>query len=323
VVRRGWFALGAAGCSAAYALGAAPRALAQMLQPLHLGIAPSDGVTSVVYAKQAGLFEKAGLDVTYQTQHNGAAVAAAVLSGFFDIGNTSITSLLLAHEHGLPFTLVAPAGIYDAKDPFTGALVLKDSSLQLGRDAEGQVIAVASLDSTGHDCFAAWVDHHGGDWRQVKFIEVPLSAAAAAVAEHRVAAAESATPAMETAMETGKFRLIPVYSGFATRFLISAWFTSRDFSSKHPDIVKTFARVVAAAGAYANTHHAETAPAMAQLTGIPLATFSHMMRAEEGTVLVPSLIQPVIDAAHTYGTLGRAFPAREIIDPNVLDLHLR
>src|SRR5580698_1163326 len=103
----------------------APRAVAAQTSTapntVRVLIAPSDGVTAVVYAKHAGLFEKAGLDVTLDTQHNGAAVAAGVASGNYDIGNSSVTSILLAHERGLPFTLVAPAGIYrDGGDPSSG-----------------------------------------------------------------------------------------------------------------------------------------------------------------------------------------------------------
>src|ERR1019366_4828288 len=73
---------------------------------------PTGGVTSVVYAAKSGLFERAGLDVTIEVQNSGAAAAAAVASGAYDIGQSSITSLLLAHEKGLPFTLVAPSGLY-------------------------------------------------------------------------------------------------------------------------------------------------------------------------------------------------------------------
>ncbi len=315
-VKRGAFVSGIAGSAAACALHATSFA-ADTLVPLRIGIAPSDGVTSVVYAKKAGLFEKAGLDVHIETQSNGAAVAAAVLSGFFDIGNTSVTSILLAHDKGLPFTLVAPAGVYDGKMPFTGALVLKDSTLELGKDVNDQVISLASLSGIGHDCFSAWVEQHGGDWRTLRFVEVPLSAAAAAVEERRVVAAEAATPALASALETGKFRLIPVYSALAPSFLVSAWFTTRDFSSKHPEVVRTFARVVASAAAYANTHHAQTAPIMAEFTGIPLASFERMIRARQGMTLVPALIQPAIDAALKYGSLKKYFPAQEVIDADL------
>jgi NitT/TauT family transport system substrate-binding protein len=299
---------------------AASRAGAQTpaLTPLRIAVAPSDGVTSVVYAARVGLFEKAGLDVRLDKQSNGAAVAAAVASGSYDIGNSSVTSIFLAHEKGLPFTFVAPCGIYDSKNPFTGALVLKDSPLRLGKDAENQVCGLVSLSGTGHDAFCAWIDQHGGDPSLVKFVEVPFSVSGNALEEHRVIASETATPAMTNTLETGKFRLVPVYSGIAPAFLISVWFASKDFTGKHPDVVRKFSRVVAEAAAYANAHHAETAPIMAEFTGIPVEVMLHMPRALQGVALNPGLIQPAITASAKYGLLKKSFPAQELIDGSLL-----
>jgi NitT/TauT family transport system substrate-binding protein len=282
-------------------------------RPLRIAIAPSDGVTSVVYAKAAGLFEKAGLDVQIDTQSNGAAVAAAIVSGSYDIGNSSLTSVFAAHEKGIPFTFVAPAGVYDARAPFTGAIVLKDSPLRLDKDAEHAVIGLVSLSGTGHDAFCGWVEQHGGDPSTIRFVEVPFSAAAAALEAHRIVASETVTPAMTTALDTGNFRFIPVYSGIAPQFLISAWFASTDYVAKNRETVRTFARVVASAGTYANAHHAETAPIMAEFTKIPVDVMLRMPRALQGVTLSVGLIQPVIAAAAKYGVLKRAFPASEII----------
>jgi hypothetical protein len=58
---------------------------------------------------------------------------------------------------------------------------------------------------------------------------------------------------------------------------------------------------------------------MAEFTGIPLGSFERMIRARQGTTLVPSLIQPAIDAALKYGSLKKNVPAQDLIDPN---LHL-
>lgn len=314
---RAWFLSRMA--ATAGALTASP-AVAQTASgsALRIAIAPSDGVTSVVFAKKAGLFEKAGLDVTIDTQSNGAAVAAAVASGSYDIGNSSITSVFLAHERGLPFTIVAPAGVYDGKVPFTGALALKDSPIRLGKDAENAVVGLVSLSGTGHDAVCAWVEQHGGDPGLVKFVEVPFSVSGNALEQHRVVAAETATPAMTAALDTGNFRLIPVYGAIAPTFLISAWFGSKEFTAKHPDAVRKFARVVAAAGTYANAHHAETAPIMAEFTGIPVEVMLHMPRALQGVTLSPGLIQPVIAAAAKYGLLKKSFPAQELIDANLV-----
>jgi hypothetical protein len=43
-----------------------------------------------------------------------------------------------------------------------------------------------------------------------------------------------------------------------------------------------------------------------------------MTRTIAGTSLLPAQIQPVIDSAAKYGALKRAFPAKEVIDPNAI-----
>lgn len=299
----------------------APRAAgaqtASALTPVRVLIAPSDGVTAVVYAKHAGLFEKAGLDVTLSTQHNGAAVAAGVASGNFDIGNSSVTSILLAHERGLPFTLIAPAGIYrDGGQPSSGAIALKDSPLHFGADANGGIIGVVSLNGLGQEAFCAYIDARGGDSTTVHFVELPFEAAGAALLAHRVIAAEAVLPSLTTFLASPDFRFLPTYGAIAPSYLMSTWFTTRDFSTRNPDVVRRFSHVVAEAANYANAHHAETAPLMADFTKIPLVDIEHIPRAIEGVTLSPALIQPVIVAAAKYGNLKKPFPAQELIDPN-------
>lgn len=295
-------------------LVAATRGRADGLKPLRIAIAPSDGVTSVLYAKRAGLFEKAGLDVTFEVQRNGAAVAAAVLSNVYDVGNSSVTSLFLAHEKGLAVTAIAPAGVFDTKSPYAGALLLKDSPLKLDKDANGQTIGVVSLAGIGHDAFCAWVEQHGGDPHSLQFAEVPFSVGPSALEQHRIAAAEMTTPVLTSAMDSGNFRLIPIYTAIAPTFILSTWFTSQQYASQNPDAVRTFARVVADAATYVNRHHAETAPAVAEFTSIPLAQVLRMPRSTQGTRLDPVLIQPAIDAAVKYGSLKASFQARDIIN---------
>lgn len=308
----------AAGAAAGLAISGRARAQSSALTPVRVLIAPGDGETSVVYAKRAGLFERVGLDVQLDKQTNGSAAAAGVVSGAADIGNSSVTSILLAHERGLPFTLIAPAGTYNnaLREPTQGALVLKDSPLRFDSDINNQVIGVVSLTGNGRTAFCAYINAHGGDWSSVKFVEIPFAAMAVALTSHRVVAGESVAPQLNGALEGGDFRFVPVYGGIAPMYVVSAWFTTRDFSAKHPDVVRRFSRVVAQAAAYANTHHAETAPDMSAFMGVPLADMQRMARTYEGITLSPSLIQPVIAAEVTYGSLKTAFRAEELIDPN-------
>jgi len=308
----------AAAAGAFVTLGAGPDTKTNA--SLKIAIAASDGVTAVVYAATSGLFERAGIDVQIEKLANGGAVAAAVASETYDIGNSSVSTICIAHQRGVPVTLVAPAGLNSSKIETSGVLVLKDTPFMMGKDAENALVGVISLSDVAHDAACAWVEQHGGDPTLIKFVEIPFSASASSVEQGRVAAAETATPALMVAMDSGKFRLIPIFDAIAPLLLISAWFTTKNFSSKHPDVVRTFARVVAAAATYANAHHAETAPIMSQFTGIEVAEMLRMPRILLGTTLNPVLIQPAINAAAKYGSLKEAFPAKDVIDSNVLGL---
>jgi NitT/TauT family transport system substrate-binding protein len=317
ILSRDRFLRAAGGAAAGLAAPSVARAQTRGLTPVQVLIAASDGVTAVVYAKSAGLFEKAGLDVQLSKQSNGAAVAAGVASGSYDIGNSSLTSLLLAHQNGLPFTFIAPAGLYtDARIPFAGALVLKDSTMRFDSDVNGQTIGVVSLTGLGQVGFCAFIDQNGGDWRSVKFVELPFAAIEVALTARRVVAAESITPALERTLASKQFKFVKIYGAIAPTYAVSTWFTTRDFSAKHPDVVRRFSRVVRQSAAYCNAHHAETAPLMADFIGIPVNDFANVSRAVLGTTIDPALIQPVIVAGAKYGNLRQVFSAREMIDPN-------
>jgi len=245
-------------------------------------------------------------------------VIPPLLSGIYDVALITITRVMLAHQNGIPLVLVAPAGTYDSKEPFAGAITLRDGPIRSGKDLEGQVLGLAALGDVGHDAFCAWVDQDGGDVRTLRFVEIPLAAAAAAVEQHRVAASETAAPAMSAALDTGNFRFINMCSAVAPTFVLSTWFTTRDFAAKNASALRTFARVVAAAGVYANSHHAETASLMSEFTGIPVEQYLRMPRALQGRKLSPALFQPAITAAAKYGSLKSTFRAEELLDPNII-----
>jgi len=190
----------------------------------------------------------------------------------------------------------------------------------LGKDIENAAVGTVSLGGTGHDAMCAWCEQHGGDPSLIRFIEVPFSVVPTALMQHRVLAGETVTPTMTVALETGNFRFVPINNAIAPLFLQSVWFTTKDFSAKNPDVVRTFARVVATTSTYVNMHHAETAPITSQYTGIALDIIQRMPRATEGVTLSPELIQPAIAANAKYGSLKKAFPAQELIDPLVMNL---
>lgn len=308
---------------AALAFGVVPaagdRALAQTPRdPIVLRVAanPADDITSVLYAQRTGLFTKAGLDVQLQRITSTAGLPAAVAGGSYDIAKTSLTSLFAARERGLIFKIIAPAALYDnaTNSHIGGFIVAKDAALPSGRDFNGKTVSVISLNGIGQVALCAWVEQHGGDWKTLHFVELPMSAAPEAVEQHRVFASESANPLLAEALASRNVQLVPAYGAIGPAFLFSVWFTTADWAAKHQDAVKLFARVVAQAAAYTNAHPVETATLLADATAIPLAVIEKMPRVTNGTTVILSQIQPVIDAAARYKAIGDVFPAADVVE---------
>lgn len=283
-----------------------------------LGGVASDDITPILYGQKAGIFARAGLDVQFTKMANGAAVAAALLGGSFDFGKVTMSTLFDAHECGIPFRCVTPAIVYDAKAPYAAFILPRDSPLSNGKDFEGRVIAVSGLGDIGSLALRVWVEKNGGDPKTLRFVEVPLSAAGAALDEHRVAAAETSQPAFSLAMESGKVRALQALDAIGPSFLLAAWVTTAEVSARRPDVVRAFSRAWAESAAYTNAHHSETAELSAGLTGAPLAVVQRMTRAVAGITVQPEQIQPVIDAAAAFGAIRQRYAARELIDPNAV-----
>jgi NitT/TauT family transport system substrate-binding protein len=292
------------------------------LQTVRVGVLPNDDMMSVLYAQQTGMFKDAGLDVQLdKSSPNGSAIATAVTSGSYDIGKSSITPIFDAYLHNVPFWIIATGAMYQSSKPYVGFLVPIDSPIKSVKDlGVGGATAVSFIHDLGQLAVYKEIDEAGGDWKSSKlqFVELPMSASFAAVEANRVVAGEASYPPAQAAIDSGKVRLIPAYNTFGKEFIFSVWFTTKDYATKHPDVVRTFARVVAAAARYTNAHPKETAPMLAAYSGIPEATIDRMPRVTNGTSVYVAGIQPLINTMAKYNFIARTFPATEIIDPDIL-----
>jgi NitT/TauT family transport system substrate-binding protein len=285
---------------------------AQALEKVRLAGVATDDLTPVFYAIKSGLYQKAGLDVEVIPTSTGTAATEAVVSGAYEMGKGSLIASLVAHLKGLPLTIVGNGAIWDPKSPFSLMVVAADSTVKTGADLNGKTLSTAALNDLNELAMRAWVDKTGGDSKTLKWIELPNSAAGAALADHRVEATCLNEPQLSAAIATGKVRsLAQSYSAIGEHFAFTVYFAQPEWSAKHADAVKKFVRVTYASATYTNAHHAETAAMMADITKIPLTTISKMARVNGSTVGDPALIQPAIDLAAKYDYISRSFPAKE------------
>ncbi len=291
-------------------------ARAQTLTTVHVGGSPNDDLTSIVYAQKMGLYQRAGLEVVIEKSTSGAAAAAAVAAGAFDIAKSSTSSIFDAHIRGVPFTLLGPSANYDNRAPYGGFLLASGSLLRNGKEAEGQTVSVASLSSVGRVAFAAWVEQRGGDPKAVKFVEVPIPAVPAALDQKRILAGETSQPTQASAIANG-YRFLAAYDAIALQFAASVLYTTKDYSAKNPGVIRAFMKVTYDSARICNGKPDSTLQMMSDFTGVSLEVMQKTPRVGLGTELILAQVQSPIDAAAKYGVLAHGFPARELVDVNV------
>ena len=283
---------------------------------LHAASSSNDEVTPFLYAMESGMFKRAGIDAACYRLASGSAIVAGVIGGSIDVGKSSLPSLLAAHGKGIPLTLLAPAGEWDASHPTFAIVVKSDSPLQSGADLNGKTAAVTALDDLYTIAMKTWIDTHGGDSSTVKLVETPMGTIGDTVASGRVVCGTLTEPFLKAGLDSGKVKVL-AYSGSSVgqHFTMTAWFAREDWPKKNPQLAAAFVRVLHDAAVYSNGHHAETLPMLAKFLSLQPQDVSALgTRVQLGTSLTPQLLKPLLDAAARYNKLA-AVDARDIISP--------
>jgi NitT/TauT family transport system substrate-binding protein len=301
--------------TASACLALAPRCVAaQELQKVRLAGSPDDAMTPVVWAMHSGAYRNAGLDVEYVATRSGSVATAAVVAGTYEFGKGSAISSMIAHLRDLPLWIIGNGVLWDPRAPSTLSVVAADAPYQRPRDLTGKIGGVAGLNDVDSLVVSAWVDRDGGDSKSIKWVEIPNSAIADALAQHRVDIGGIQEPLYTESVAAGKIRPLAggrSYSVIAPSFAISVYFTNKAFAQAHPEAVRAFMRVTYESARYTNAHHAETESVMSEFTKIPLDVMKKINRPPGATSSDSALLQPLIDFAARYGSIARAFPAKE------------
>lgn len=281
---------------------------------IRVGTGQDEAIAPMLYAEQAGLFRRAGLNVHVMRLTNGATAAAALVGGSLEIAKASSFFLVLAHVKGLPFTIIAPVSSYNSDAPDVALLVDAASPIRAAKDFSGKTVAVAQIGDINHVALKAWLDQNGGDSTAVKYIELPASAVPAAVAEGRVVGSPLYEPQYSFASAGGKMRVVGYpYDAIAEHFDDAALYANPAWVNAHRDEVAIFNRVVREANAYVGAHESDVAPLVAQFIGIDPALVTKLHHPGRPLYVEPRAFQPVIDAAAKYKIIPARFDAADLI----------
>lgn len=275
---------------------------------------PTEDAAAVYHAIRTGMFRKAGLDIEFVPASSGGAATTAVIGGTYEMAKPALIGTFSAFLRDVPIQIVGPGFIHTPEHPNALLQIAPDSNFRTGADLNGKTMAVQTLNDVGSLACRAWVDKNGGDWRSLKYLELPNSAVEDAIARHRVDVGSMTAPALDISLAAGTTKTLgDGFGAIAPIVMLGGYIARREWVATHTDTLRRFNRVLSEVVGYFNTHLPETAPLVAELTKIEIANVSKMNRTVSGTTLDPKLIQPLIDAAVKYEVIPRSFKASEIL----------
>ena len=202
-------------------------------------------VAPLYLAKDKGFFTEQNLDVTIQNTQGGAESVPGVVSGQYQIAFANVISLLLGSAKGLPLKVIAAGNFSTGKaEDFGGIIVPADSPIKTLKDLEGKTLSVNQINNIGGVTVRAAVRKAGADPDKIKFIEVRFPEMPAALAQKRIDAAWVVEPFLTVARSQGATVLDWNFADTAPNLMIAAYFTTKDYAAKNPDVVKRFTAAI-------------------------------------------------------------------------------
>lgn len=319
MVRGSLRALLAAGIVLAAAFLVTPRTTAAD-SPAVIRIETSDYDLSAepYYGVAAGIFARHGITLQFlPAVEGGANMIRDVGANKADIGFSNLISIAGAVQSGAPIVLIAPAGLYERKDPVNAIVVAPNSPIRSAKDLNGKNISSPSgPGSAGALAPAAWLDQNGGDSTSVHFVTgiAPMDLPAALNAG-TVAAGEVGDPQLTLLRQRGDVRVLAApFDAEGDNYLLAGFVASKDWVRANPDAARRFVAAMTETAHWANAHRAETGQLLASRLKLTQAVTDAMSRTEYAETLTPETIQPPLDVAAKYGII-KPMKANELLHP--------
>ena len=230
-------------------------AQAQKKTPLIVSYTATPEFGSAFIAKERGLFEKHGLDVTLQLIPVSPNVPGAVISGSVQVGGATPPVFLQAVDSGLDLVAIAGGGVYDNGSRALGLVARSGVGINTAQDLIGKKVGVPGFGAAIHLLVKRWLTDKGVDPKKVTFIEVAIPQMPDVLKGGSVDAVATAEPFVTRIVQAQIGSVVPAFgndlpNGFATVLYIS----SRQWATTHGAAVQAFRAAIGEAIVWAQAN---------------------------------------------------------------------
>lgn len=296
--------------------GAATFAMLSTVQAqtkINVGSGPTLAVAGVQLAIEKGYFEEEGLEVSVTPLQSGAAVLASLVGGSLHFVPSNIVSIAVAQSRGIKLQIVSPQTAA-AKDRSHDAILVRgDSPIKRAKDLEGKTIAVNAVNSIGTLTASRAIEKDGGDYKSVKWIELPQGDAMTALATGNVDAIWIVEPFVTIGENRGFRNLLSAYNETHPGFVEATMVATESFLKENPEVGAKFARAMQKTMKLGADNPEEIRDMLPTYLRIDEDVLRDLALPVFHTELNTASIQEQIDLATRYGYIKKPISMADII----------
>jgi NitT/TauT family transport system substrate-binding protein len=222
---------------------------AQASTPLMLLYAAAPSFLGAYVAKDQGIFEKHGLNVTLSAPMSSATMPPALEGGSAQIAGTQTVLVVQAVDSGIDLVVIAGTEPYPA--PYSqGMLARPGSGIKSVKDLPGHSVASPGIGATMDILARELMIRAGVDPNSVKQVEVALPQMADALRTGSVDVVVAVDPSYSRCLQVGGQPIASWDSLIPPGTYLSVYAVTRDWAKQHPELVAAFRASMDNADAY-------------------------------------------------------------------------
>lgn len=232
-----------------------PPAWAEEPTKIALGYGLTADYLPAYIAKDMGLFEKHGLDVTMKAVTSSSLAPPALVSGSLQISQATPPNLLLANDGGMDLVSVAGVGRLTAAHPHTSLVTHPGFTITKPQDLIGKKMAVPGINSAMDLVLRKWLldGHVRPD--QVTIVEAPFQQMGDLLKSGQLDAAFQFEPLLSRTLASGSAtKSLDIMSMANPDVLGAIYASTREWATAHRAAVVAFNQSLAEAIAFEKEH---------------------------------------------------------------------
>jgi NitT/TauT family transport system substrate-binding protein len=306
ITRRGFGAM----ALSALAAGARPLAAAE---PIKFATLAALDFMTPMFAQDAGLFTKQGLDVSMQIATQAPVLLPGVVGGSLQFGVSTGAQVAIANEAGLDVVIAAGVGVITKARISTAVVVRPDTTIEKPSDFIGKKVVSPGINGTFHILFLRYLKTNGVDPASVTLLEGGFAQMPDLLRSKQVDAVLAAEPFLSRMVDSGVGRRLDFFVPDRDHIFTSFYIAKKSWTDSHKDEVSRVRAALREANMMMRNDPAAAVAVQAKYLKLPPDLLAKQALPDARADVEPEDVQFWVDLALQLGLIKQPIDASTLI----------